>query len=82
MKNRIVKVLLVVLILTEAKLLFFPTMSTKASHRRSLALVWLVYRRNGENLSEVQSNRESLFGIDKEPFGSLPLFPATEQSHR
>jgi hypothetical protein len=31
MKNRIVKVLLVVLILTEAKLLFFPTKSTKAS---------------------------------------------------
>jgi hypothetical protein len=39
MKNRIVKVLLVVLILTGAKLLFFPTKSTKASPQKQFIVV-------------------------------------------
>ena len=48
MRNRIVKVLLVVMILVGVKLLFFPTPSTKASPQDPLACVAQVPQEWGE----------------------------------
>ena len=82
MNNRIGKILLVILVLTGARLLWFPTNRAKASPQEVFGACEAYVPEEWGEFVRGSEQSGVAFRTGKERFGLLPIFPAMELYQR